>query len=156
MQVTTILRVGEPVAKQTVGDILRPTKGQDSYARIANRANAWLSAEVERGRSMPITRTSSEQVRKIFEDLTARPDPIYLEALAAVQKVNLRELYDAAGYPTVILQNGRPVDHTEPEPEELLKKYVKACRGKMDKGKLIAHILEILEEEEREDAGGQD
>lgn len=96
------------MVSKTLGDILRPTKGDDSYPRIANRANAWLRQQREAGRELPVASMSSEQVRRVFEDHTVSPKPIYLEALAAVQDVDVRALYAAAGYSFV--ENGRGSD----------------------------------------------
>lgn len=98
MPVATARCVGEDMAQKTVGEILRPTKGADSYPRIAIKANNWLREQIETGRPLSVSRMSSEQVRRIFEDITAKPDMIYLEALAAVQRVDVTVLYEAAGY----------------------------------------------------------
>jgi len=88
----------EGITVPTLGEILRPTKGSDSYARIANRANEWFRGEAQRNGQIPITRMSSEQVRRIFEDQTERPNTVYLRALSAAQGVDLGDLYEAGGY----------------------------------------------------------
>ena len=83
----------------SIEDILKPTKGNDSYEVIARRANAWFQRQIESGRDLTIRRMSSEQVRRIFDGQTLNPKAIYLEALAAVQEVDIRVLYRLAGYP---------------------------------------------------------
>lgn len=82
----------------SLGQILMPTKGADSYPKIANRANEWLRKQTSDGRQLSIRKISSEQVRKIFSDEVERPASIYLEALAAAQNINVMDLYEAAGY----------------------------------------------------------
>lgn len=85
--------------KQSLGDILRPTKGEESYTKIAIRANEWIRKQIDSGRDLNIKHMSSEQVRRIFENITFNPAMIYIEALAAVQHVPLNSLLEAAGYP---------------------------------------------------------
>ena len=125
---------------KTLGDVLRPTKGDSSYPQIANRANAWFRQQLDSGRPMGITRMSAEQVRRIFEDYTERPRMEYLEALAAVQSVDAKDLFQIAGYAT----------GQTPEPEDLIRKYVERMRGQMDRPHMEASIRKILDEELRE------
>ncbi len=84
--------------RPTIGEVLAPTKGGDSYAKIAIKANEWLRKQQDAGRQTPIGRMSSEQVRKIFTDCVERPAQIYLEALAEVQGADIEMLYRIAGY----------------------------------------------------------
>lgn len=83
---------------QTVGEILKPTKGDRSYTQIALKANEWLREKAEDGTYRTVERLSYEHVRRIFEDYTQRPNIVYLEALAAVQGVDRVALIEAAGY----------------------------------------------------------
>ena len=83
---------------KTMNEILMPTKGNDSYEKIAIRANEWFRKQIEAGRSLQIGNISIEQVRKIFIGLTARPDMIYLEVLSSVQNVSYNDLLKATGY----------------------------------------------------------
>jgi hypothetical protein len=96
---------------RTLGELLRPTKGSESYPVIARRANEWFRRQVESGREMSIARMSSEQVRRIFEDHTVRPRREYLEAIAAAQGIDPRELYEIAGYPVASISG--PTDPVE-------------------------------------------
>lgn len=82
---------------KTVSEILKPTKGTSSYARIAQRANEWLAKQRELGRDTEIKRMSAEQVRRVFEGIPVRVGLIYLEAIGTVQNVDLQELYAASG-----------------------------------------------------------
>ena len=86
------------MSTSTIGEILRPTKGADSYPRIANRANQWLRSRLEAGARLSASRISAEHVRRIFEDQTERPRPVYLQALAAAQQLDPAVLLEAAGY----------------------------------------------------------
>lgn len=106
-----------------VGELLRATKGSDSYPVIARRVSAWMRSQYEQGRPIP-TSISAEQVRKIFEDMVAKPAAIYLEALAAVQHVPLDDLLIAAGYAiTKIEEPQKPTVHI---PEEVKLKVAGA------------------------------
>lgn len=113
MLATTERCVGEYMKNKTMGDILRPTKGVESYAKIALRANNWLREEADKGRKLEVFRMSSEQVRRIFENETASPKPIYLEALAAAQRVDVNELYKSAGLPIPMIESNDPIQRVE-------------------------------------------
>jgi hypothetical protein len=128
---------------------LRPTKGEDSYPKIAIRASNWFRAEKEKGRDLPIDRISAEHVRRIFEDMTARPDMIYLEALAAVQNVNLGSLLSAAGY-AVPQQAG---NHLSPKERFIIHAY-RSASTPAERKKLEDIAREICEEEEEEFRNG--
>ncbi len=140
MPLATAHCVGMELMARTVGEILRPTKGEDSYPRIANRANAWLQQQADSGRVLEIRRMSAEQVRRIFEDYTERPKAIYLEALAAVQGVDLADVYEAAGYHTPV----RP-------PGEILDIQVALRANRRLSEDSIRRIVEFVEQVERED-----
>lgn len=87
------------VVRKTIGEILRPTKGNDSYPKITIRANEWLRKMAEENNRMSVTRMSSEQVRRMFDDSIERPKQEYLHAVAHAQNIPVQLLLEAAGYP---------------------------------------------------------
>jgi hypothetical protein len=124
MPVATEHCVGGLMTKQTIGEILQPTKGTESYPDIAKRANKWLREQADSGRSLDIYKMSSEQVRRLFEDQTSRPAATYLEALAAVQNINPNILYEAAGYPVI-----HKTEERKTEPKDVFESVGIALNG---------------------------
>ncbi len=148
------------MATQTLGEILRPTKGADSYEKIANRANEWFRKQIAAGRELHIRRMSSEQVRRIFEDQIERPASVYLEALAAAQEVDFSCLKVAAGYEQpsslvpAIAQALPPVsDITEEEKSQLLDmiKGYSSAQNETTRHYMAEAVKKILEEEKKEE-----
>lgn len=126
-------------SKKTFSDILMPTKGSDSYPKIAIRANEWIRQQKENGRYIGINKMSSEQVRKIFNDEVEQPGKPYLEALAAVQGVSIEQLYEAAGY------GAAPLD----EEESVVIEAFRGARSEATRQRMIEAMKKILEEDKK-------
>lgn len=123
----------------TVGELLRPTKGERSYPQIALRANEWIRQQVEAGTYPVAVRMSPEHVRRIFEDHTQKPNPIYLDALAVIQEVDRFDLYEAAGL---------SVPMSGPGEKQVLHAY-RGIQSPERRKQVEEYLQRILEEDKR-------